>query len=84
MSRTTGYRPLRVRLQLPDKFLFYPAQFWAHKNHLRLIEAFREVAAEVPDLHLVLTGKKRDEYERRDERHQQIRPETKRFVISDM
>ena len=53
----------RVRLQLPEKFLFYPAQFWTHKNHLRLIEAFREVAAEVPDLKLVLTGKKRDQYE---------------------
>ena len=52
----------RARLQLPDKFLFYPAQFWAHKNHLRLLEAFREVAAEIPDLNLVLTGKKRDEY----------------------
>ena len=62
MSRTTSYRQLRVRLQLPDKFLFYPAQFWVHKNHLRLLEAFREVAAEVPDLNLVLTGKKRDEY----------------------
>jgi glycosyltransferase involved in cell wall biosynthesis len=54
---------MRVRLQLPDKFLFYPAQFWPHKNHIRLIEAFREVAAEVPDLSLVLTGKKRDEYD---------------------
>ncbi len=54
---------LRLRLQLPDKFLFYPAQFWPHKNHLRLIEAFREVAAEVPDLSLVLTGRKRDEYD---------------------
>jgi glycosyltransferase involved in cell wall biosynthesis len=54
---------LRARLQLPDKFLFYPAQFWVHKNHLRLIEAFREVVIEVPDLKLVLTGKKRDEYE---------------------
>lgn len=53
----------RIRLQLPEKFLFYPAQFWAHKNHLRLIEAFREVVTEVPDLKLVLTGKKRDEYE---------------------
>ena len=53
----------QARLQLPEKFLFYPAQFWAHKNHLRLIEAFRDVAAEVPDLRLVLTGKKRDEYE---------------------
>ena len=53
----------RVRLQLPEKFLFYPAQFWIHKNHLRLIEAFREVAAEIPDVKLVLTGKKRDQYE---------------------
>jgi glycosyltransferase involved in cell wall biosynthesis len=53
----------RVRLQLPEKFLFYPAQFWTHKNHLRLIEAFRDVSAEVPDLKLVLTGKKRDQYE---------------------
>ncbi|SDR81103.1 Glycosyltransferase involved in cell wall bisynthesis [Bradyrhizobium canariense] len=53
----------RRRLQLPDKFLFYPAQFWVHKNHSRLLEAFREVVAEVPDLKLVLTGKKRDEYE---------------------
>jgi len=52
----------RLRLQLPPKFLFYPAQFWAHKNHLRLIEAFRGVVDEVPDLKLVLTGKKRDEY----------------------
>jgi glycosyltransferase involved in cell wall biosynthesis len=50
---------VRRRLQLPEKFLFYPAQFWAHKNHLRLIEAFREVAAEVPDVSLVLTGNPR-------------------------
>lgn len=53
----------RVRLRLPEKFIFYPAQFWPHKNHLRLIEAFREVATEIPALKLVLTGKKRDQYE---------------------
>ena len=74
----------RVRLQLPDKFLFYPAQFWPHKNHLRLIEAFREVAAEVPDLNLVLTGKKRDEYEAVMSAVEQIRLERTRFSISDM
>lgn len=50
------------RLQLPDRFLFYPAQFWVHKNHIRLLEAFRQVVDEVPGLQLVLTGKKRDEY----------------------
>jgi glycosyltransferase involved in cell wall biosynthesis len=53
----------RASLQLPDRFLFYPAQFWPHKNHLRLIEAFREVVAVVPDVKLVLTGKKRDGYD---------------------
>ena len=53
----------RTKLQLPEKFLFYPAQFWTHKNHLRLIEAFRDVTKEVPGLSLVLTGKERDEYQ---------------------
>ena len=30
---------IRQRYQLPDRFLFYPAQFWPHKNHGRIIEA---------------------------------------------
>jgi len=53
----------RTRLQLPEKFLVYPAHYWAHKNHLRLVEAFRLVVREVPDSKLVLTGKKIDDYE---------------------
>ena len=53
----------RARLKLPDRFLFYPAHFWTHKNHLRLLEAFREVLDEVSDLNLVLTGNKHSEYE---------------------
>jgi glycosyltransferase involved in cell wall biosynthesis len=52
----------RARLKLPEIFMFYPAQFWVHKNHVRLIEAFRGVADECPDVKLVLTGKRRDEY----------------------
>jgi glycosyltransferase involved in cell wall biosynthesis len=61
-SSSEKLQEVRSRLQLPNRFLFYPAQFWPHKNHLRLIEAFREVANEAPDLELVLTGKKRDQY----------------------
>jgi glycosyltransferase involved in cell wall biosynthesis len=53
----------RVRLQLPEKFLFYPAHFWLHKNHVRLIEAFRDIVTEVPDLKLVLAGRKREGYD---------------------
>jgi glycosyltransferase involved in cell wall biosynthesis len=54
---------VRKRLGLEGRFFFYPAQFWPHKNHLRLIEAFRLVVASEPELKLVLTGKPRDEYE---------------------
>lgn len=53
---------VRSRLHLPQRFLFYPAHFWLHKNHMRLIEAFREVSREVGDLGLVLTGKEQEGY----------------------
>jgi glycosyltransferase involved in cell wall biosynthesis len=26
---------------LPERYLFYPAQFWPHKNHRRIVEALR-------------------------------------------
>ncbi len=29
----------RQRYSLPERYLFYPAQFWPHKNHRRIIEA---------------------------------------------
>jgi glycosyltransferase involved in cell wall biosynthesis len=34
------------RYCLPEKFIFYPAQFWEHKNHIRLLEAIHILAAE--------------------------------------
>lgn len=46
---------LRARLQLPERYLVYPANLWPHKNHGRLIEALGAVRD--PDLHLVLTGR---------------------------
>lgn len=30
---------VRGRYSLPERYLFYPAQFWPHKNHQRIIEA---------------------------------------------
>jgi glycosyltransferase involved in cell wall biosynthesis len=53
---------VRSRLGLPARFVFFPAQFWPHKNHLRLIDAFKQVVAQEPDVKLVLTGKKRHAY----------------------
>jgi glycosyltransferase involved in cell wall biosynthesis len=43
----------------PAKFLYYPAQFWPHKNHKRLLEAVSIVASFCPDIALLLTGAKR-------------------------
>ena len=36
--------------------LLYPAHTWPHKNHTRLLEAFRLLRHERPELRLVLTG----------------------------
>ena len=30
---------VRMTYHLPDRYLFYPAQFWPHKNHARIIQA---------------------------------------------
>ena len=55
---------VRRKFDLPECYVFYPAQFWPHKNHLRLVEAFVRVKRRFPDCALVLTGTQRDEYER--------------------
>lgn len=50
---------------LPKRYIFYPAQFWAHKNHLRLIEALslirQEKGLEIP---AVFVGSKKNAYKR--------------------
>lgn len=49
-----------VKYKLPLKFLFYPAQFWMHKNHINLIKAISLCKAELPDIQLVLVGSKKN------------------------
>lgn len=41
-------------LRLPERFIYYPANMWPHKNHLVLVQALG--AARDRDVHLVLTG----------------------------
>jgi glycosyltransferase involved in cell wall biosynthesis len=53
-----GAHEARQHYRLPDAFALYPAQFWPHKNHARLVEALaiargRRAAA---DFKLVFTG----------------------------
>jgi glycosyltransferase involved in cell wall biosynthesis len=53
---------IRAKYSL-DQYLFYPAQFWPHKNHLRLLDAFEKIATRNPNCTLVLTGQARHQYE---------------------
>src|SRR5580765_4759452 len=48
--------PGQSGIELPARYLFYPAASWPHKNHVRLLEAFAPHAARDPELHLLLTG----------------------------
>jgi len=43
-------------LGIEEKFFFYPAQFWVHKNHYTLIKAFQKFVATNPNFKLVLCG----------------------------
>ena len=48
--------PQEVR-DLKGNYFFYPAQLWTHKNHLRIVQALREVNEQGHDLHAVFVGK---------------------------
>lgn len=51
------------RYQLPGKYIFYPGQFWEHKNHKKLIQAVGLLKGSFSDLKLVLTGSKQNAYD---------------------
>ncbi len=50
------------RYRLPMKYIFYPAQFWEHKNHRALIRAINALKSEFPDIRLVLVGSRKNAY----------------------
>lgn len=56
MDLTTAEKLVK-KYNLPEKFIFYPAQFWFHKNHLRLIEALAIIKEKKEEtVSLVLAG----------------------------
>lgn len=52
----TTSNKIRDKYNIKNKFIFYPAQTWYHKNHLRLIDAFKIVCNKFENIDLVLTG----------------------------
>ena len=47
---------------LPDKYYFYPAQFWKHKNHVRLLRAINIARQRHPDIRVVFVGARKNGY----------------------
>lgn len=61
---TYGYERIKQKYNLPEKFIYYPAQCWPHKNHIRLIEAFKIVSQQYPDVFLILSGSEQNNYKK--------------------
>jgi glycosyltransferase involved in cell wall biosynthesis len=53
---------VKKKYSLPDEYLYYPASFWPHKNHLILIKAFKIVSKLHRNLFLVLSGAKQKNF----------------------
>jgi len=64
---------VQERYDLPGKYLFYPAAFWPHKNHLCLIEALAILRDRYQIvISLVLSGSKKGGYKAVVERVRQL------------
>ncbi len=47
----------KPKFDLPEKYFFYPAQFWPHKNHICIVKAVALLRKEKGiDAHVILTG----------------------------
>jgi glycosyltransferase involved in cell wall biosynthesis len=55
---------VKSKYSLPERYIFYPAQFWEHKNHLNLFEALKILKEDGVDIDLVLVGSKKNNYEK--------------------
>ncbi len=50
----------KIQKTLPERFFFYPAQFWKHKNHITILKAFERLKESYPDMHLVFVGSEKN------------------------
>ena len=48
---------------IKENYLFYPAQFWEHKNHITLVKAFKDVSKKNKNISLVFCGAKKNYYD---------------------
>lgn len=51
------------KYKLPAKYFFYPAQFWAHKNHEVILDAIYYLKSKEINVKFVFAGSKKNNYE---------------------
>jgi glycosyltransferase involved in cell wall biosynthesis len=56
------FQTIKEKYNLPEKFIFYPAQCWLHKNHIKLVEAFQIISNKNDNVYLILTGSRKNNY----------------------
>lgn len=61
-NQETSWETLANKYSISKKYLLYPAATWQHKNHIRLLEAVKNVLSIVPDIHLICTGNQTNYY----------------------
>lgn len=55
---------VRKKYSLPNRYLFYPAQFWYHKNHINLLIALHFIKQQHGEgIPLIFTGSKKNNFE---------------------
>jgi glycosyltransferase involved in cell wall biosynthesis len=56
------YSSVREKYSLPEQYIFYPAQFWEHKNHRRLVEAIKLLQQRGIAVNAVFAGSANNSY----------------------
>jgi glycosyltransferase involved in cell wall biosynthesis len=55
-KKETDWNILKTKYEISKKFLLYPAATWPHKNHLLLLNAYKDILGKIEDLTLICTG----------------------------
>ena len=62
-AKPENFAAVKQKYGLPERYIFYPAQCWFHKNHIKLAEAFNIIVNETDeDVSLILSGSQQDNY----------------------
>lgn len=48
------------KINTKKKFIYFPSQFWVHKNHIILLEAIKELKKKKIKIQFILSGNKKD------------------------